>query len=344
LNSEHYFILGLTFTFSALVNYPLYKLACRIQWLKQPNSRSVHLQAVPLIGGFSIALTFLGGILSGFPPAGWSYILVAYTAIMLVGLLDDIFTLSPYRKILIEMLAGLIVIWGFDLRLESLQGFLEIGELGIVTSTLLTLLFLLIVINAINLIDGIDGFAGGFGMMASAIFAALFFHFGDRYWMLAALVLTGALAGFLIYNLSRHRKIFMGDAGSLSLGFMIAIFSLRLLQEPLSPVLQESGEVVLITAGLLMLPVFDIGRLFLTRLLQGISPFQPDRNHIHHLLIRFYSHRRSAFILVLGALLMVLLLYFFCKKLPVTYIMLGYLFLFGLYCLLVERAFAISRE
>ena len=169
-------------------------------------------------------------------------------------------------------------------------------------------------VNAYNLIDGIDGLAGIAGIVICSSFAVIFYLISEPYFVLISVTTIGLLAAFLRYNFSRgHRKIFMGDAGSLTVGFLIAFLSLKILVRSESPVLLEEGFIpgnrILFVLAILFLPVFDTLRVIVIRLLNGKSPFEADRNHLHHVLLDYsLSHKQAS--LLLGAINILIILLF----------------------------------
>ena len=161
-------------------------------------------------------------------------------------------------------------------------------ELAFPFSIALSVFFIVGIVNAFNLIDGIDGLAGSLGVIMSLTFAFLFYHAGDTGWVIVSMALAGSLVGFLIHNVSPAR-IFMGDSGSLMIGFLSAVAAIHLLK------IVSSGPIdlgfVLVTSApalvvaILIIPLFDTLRVFAMRLFKGQSPFVADRNHLHHRLL-----------------------------------------------------------
>jgi UDP-N-acetylmuramyl pentapeptide phosphotransferase/UDP-N-acetylglucosamine-1-phosphate transferase len=151
----------------------------------------------------------------------------------------------------------------------------------------ITILIVITVINGYNLVDGIDGLAAGIGLLASLVFGMVFHRAGLQNWTLFCAVVFGSVAGFTWYNVfSRGRKIYMGDTGTLTIGFILAVMVLRYLNlnSPafFGSVIQTPVAFIL---SLLIVPVFDVFRIIILRILQGRSPFRPDRQHIHHRLV-----------------------------------------------------------
>ena len=174
-------------------------------------------------------------------------------------------------------------------------------------------------INAYNLIDGIDGLAGIAGIVICSAFAFVFYLVREPYFVLLSIMAVGILAAFLRYNFSRsHRKMFMGDGGSLTIGFLIAFLSLKILVMKESPVLSAHGFLpenrALFLLAVLFLPVFDTLRVMVIRLLNKKSPFEADRNHLHHVLLdNKLSHKQAS--LALGGLnILIIAAYIFISR------------------------------
>jgi UDP-GlcNAc:undecaprenyl-phosphate GlcNAc-1-phosphate transferase len=159
------------------------------------------------------------------------------------------------------------------------------------------------VVNAFNLMDGIDGLAGGIGVVSLVILIYLCVVVDAKILMLLYVILLSALLGFLRFNLSKSRKIFMGDAGSLAIGFIIILSGLDLLKKA-API-QETSTVLVGIFAVLTLPVFDALRVFKQRIQSGKSPFSADKTHLHHMMLQLgFNHKSSAFLIVaLSALL-----------------------------------------
>jgi UDP-N-acetylmuramyl pentapeptide phosphotransferase/UDP-N-acetylglucosamine-1-phosphate transferase len=159
---------------------------------------------------------------------------------------------------------------------------------------------MLAIINAFNLIDGIDGLASSIGIVAFSGFSVVFF-FAERYFFgLTSLVMVGILTGFLFFNLSTRNKIFMGDTGSMLIGFMVGVMSIRFLAldgSSLSRLPFNAIDVPIVLASFIIIPMFDSARVFTIRAINRKNPFSADRNHLHHVLIDAYkiSHRKASF-------------------------------------------------
>ena len=278
----------------------------------EPGERSSHRVRTPSLGGIAI---FAGAI---FAIVYWTpftvfgnlqYILCAMTIIFLVGAKDDISPVAPSKKVAAQVMAAAIVAIKSDIRLDSLYGFLGFElSLPYWLSVVLTIFTILVITNAFNLIDGINGLAGSIGLLICLLLGSWFYLAGAIEYATLAFAMAGALLAFLKYNIT-PAQVFMGDTGSLILGLVVSILSIRFIayNHGLSPAAYyhiPKGAVVAI--GLLIVPLFDTSRVFVTRMLRGQSPFQADRRHIHHLLIDYgFSHSHATGILVVFNLLVI---------------------------------------
>lgn len=254
--------------------------------LDKPDGRKQHKQAVPALGGIAI---FVALIFTGFfwmDSTSFSEartMLPALLMLFFTGISDDLAPMRAGKKLLLQLISVGIVMYG-GFRITDLHGMFGFHSLPLFSQSAITILFMTAVINAYNLIDGVDGLAGGISLLVSVAFAALFYATGDTFFCALSIILSGALIGFLQFNFN-PAKIFMGDTGSLLLGFMMALFGIRLLSTPtvLLETISVSNPMTLVM-GLLFLPVFDTMRVFYIRLSAGHSPFHADRKHLHHIL------------------------------------------------------------
>ena len=290
---KYSFLIGLISFFLGLIGMPVVvRIAKAKGFVVRPNKRMSHTGEVPNVGGLNICFSFmLTYLLFEFNQMSQSqFFLIGLFAIMAVGFIDDVLILTPIAKILGETLAGIALIGFADIRLTHLHGIFGIEQIGIIPSYLLSLFVLLAIINAINLIDGVDGLASGLGMLY-CIFFAIYFHLaGEISWSILGICMVGALAVFFIYNVFGNReKIFMGDSGSLLLGYLLTAFVFHFCE---INAYHEVPEVLHMSAApavaicVLTVPIYDTIRVSLTRIKQHRSPFEPDKNHIHHLLLR----------------------------------------------------------
>jgi UDP-GlcNAc:undecaprenyl-phosphate GlcNAc-1-phosphate transferase len=210
-----------------------------------------------------------------------------------LGIMDDVKNLSARYKLIIEIgLATIMAVAG--IRITSFSGLFGIHELPISAQYTFTLIAIVGITNAFNLIDGIDGLAGGLGFMSLVTLGIFLTLCGDTNMALIAFSLAGGLLAFLYFNLNPAR-IFMGDTGSLILGFVISIMCLRLMQVNNSMQHPIVPHAPIFALGIVLIPVFDALRVFSIRIWKGKSPFAPDKTHVHHLLTNAgYSHGFAA--------------------------------------------------
>lgn len=270
------------------------------QLMDDPDHRSSHTQRTPTLGGvaFYVSLMLCLFFVKWADNSTIGYNLMAgLTVLFVVGLKDDLMVLAPKTKIAAQIMALSFILINPDLQM-SFFGFFD---LSIWFTIPLSWFIGVAIINAYNLIDGIDGLASLVGIVIFSIFGFLFFQLGDAYYFLLSMIPVGFLVAFLRYNLSHNRKIFMGDTGSMIVGFMMTVLSLRLLSVEVSQleIIQiKQLHLLPILLAVLFVPFVDTTRVTIIRLLNKKSPFAPDRNHVHHVLIdNGLSHVKSSIIL-----------------------------------------------
>lgn len=253
-----------------------------------PDERKVHTHAVASLGGVGIFGGFLlASLLSiqGYLNPEFQYFFAAALVIFFLGLKDDLIVLSASKKFIGQVIAASILIHMGDIRLDSMHGLFGFETLPETFSLVLTYFTIIVVINSFNLIDGVDGLAASLGTLTMLIFGTYFFMIGYEAYALLAYSLAGSLIAFLIFN-HHPAKIFMGDSGSLMIGLINAILVIKFIN-----VASDASVVVPIQSAaavgvsILIIPLLDTLRVFGIRMFNGRSPFTPDRNHIHHLLL-----------------------------------------------------------
>lgn len=269
----------------------------------EPGDRKIHKGSIPTLGGIGIfggffiaMLLFVNGYIDHL-----SVVCAALMFIFFMGEKDDLINMSPKKKLLIEFSAAGLIAIGADVRFTSLHGFLGIEVLPFWASILLTIFAIVFIMNAFNLVDGIDGLAAGIGILASVIYGTWFYITGDIGYTVMCAAIAGALCAFLPYNFHKGKlKIFMGDTGSLTVGFLLAVLSIRFNENNVNHISNFSFDSApAIILSILILPLFDTIRVFIIRLQQKKNPFYGDNNHFHHRLLRMgFSHAQSTFILV----------------------------------------------
>ncbi|MBR6017406.1 MAG: undecaprenyl/decaprenyl-phosphate alpha-N-acetylglucosaminyl 1-phosphate transferase [Paludibacteraceae bacterium] len=290
---NHLYLVGIFSFVLGLILMPLViRIAKQKDLVVRPNKRMSHTGSIPNIGGIDICVSFLlTYLVLEFNTLQQSqFLLIGVFTIVAVGLVDDILILSPLGKLLGEVLAAIAMIGFADLRITHLHGLLGIEQISVLPSYLISLFVLVAIINAINLIDGIDGLASGLGMIYCLFFAIYFMLVGETAWAIMAISLIGSLAVYFIFNVFGHKqKIFMGDSGALLLGYVLSAFvfhfcELNAYNQVPVPFHMSAAPAVAICV--LTVPIFDTIRVSLTRIKHRKSPFRPDKNHIHHLLLR----------------------------------------------------------
>jgi len=274
-----------SFLISAIVIAVLIPLSRRLGWLDNPDTRKQHDEPTPAIGGFGV---FLGIVLPAFVLFGLTRETASFFAgglmLVVIGALDDRFHINWKVRIVVQFLATLVLIYGAQTRAEHvgpLFGFGDI-ELGIL-SVPFTVFITLALINVLNMFDGIDGLLGSVCAAVTAMFICAAVYSGAYDVALALVWVLGALCGFLWFNLRRpgqpRARVFMGDAGSGFIGFLLAFVIFRLTQNPGHPVSPVLGPYLLAP------PIIDGLVVIVRRVLRGDSPFDAGRDHAHHLML-----------------------------------------------------------
>ncbi|MCA6361849.1 MAG: undecaprenyl/decaprenyl-phosphate alpha-N-acetylglucosaminyl 1-phosphate transferase [Bacteroidetes bacterium] len=316
---EHLILAFLTSFFVVLLVTPsLIKVAFLKRLFDEPGeARKLHKRVVPTIGGiiifaatvFAVSLWFPNGInqydglIRGVKD--FQYVVATLLMLFFVGIKDDIVGTAPIKKLAAHIIVGMILVLMAEIRIRSLHGLFGIYDIPLWASIFLSLFTYIVVVNAFNLIDGVDGLASGVGLIASAAFGTIFMLGGDLVMALLSFSLAGSLAAFLFFNFS-PAKIFMGDSGSLSIGLIMSILAIKLVefvpQENTPLVIKELVSPVTVLA-ILVYPLTDTLRIFIYRAIKGISPFSADRNHLHHLLIDSgFSHKSTVISIYSGTL------------------------------------------
>lgn len=262
--------------------------------LDKPDHRKKHKNVTPNLGGIAIfsAFAFVACLFNiGEYLSSWEYILGGAFLLFVTGLKDDLVSIDPYKKFGAQFMAALIIVFLADIRLDSLHGFLGIDHLPYIISFGLSIVGITFVTNAFNLIDGVDGLAGSLSFLICSFYGIVFGLNHDYGFAMAGFALAGTIVGFLRYNIN-PAKIFMGDTGSLILGFMVAVMSIAFVarvnvhsENSFISSLFGSGASLSVALAAIIVPVYDTFRVFTLRILKGFSPFHPDRTHIHHVLL-----------------------------------------------------------
>lgn len=325
LSAMHFWIVNLCLVFflcvlfAGIVIPQILLIAFRRQLFDEPDERKIHHCVVPRLGGiafkpvvfFSVALILGVNLALGNHEIltemtndvqalsfGFCTLMVLY----LVGMADDLVGVRYLAKFVIQILCGIMLIAG-GIYFNDLHGLLGIHDLPFWVGYPLTILVAVFIINAINLIDGIDGLASGLCSIACLFYGLIFFMLDQYVYAMLAFATLGVLVPFFYYNVfgnAEHgRKIFMGDTGSLTIGMMLCFLSIRLTQ--CAPELHAGIPHPLVLAfSPLLIPCFDVVRVYLHRVRNGKNPFMPDKNHIHHKMLAVGMGQRTAMISIVS--------------------------------------------
>lgn len=288
-----------------LITFSAIPIIIRVAEMKHlfdvPDDRKVHANPVPSLGGIGIFAGFIMAFLIA-APAGWAelqYLAAAFLLIFFLGLKDDIVVLTPLKKFLGQFLAAFIIVYKGGIMIDGMFGFMGMEKLPFLMSLIFTYLTIIVITNSFNLIDGVDGLAGSLGLFTTMAFGIYFLLAQQPLYAIMAFCMAGSLTAFLIFNIS-PAKVFMGDTGSLLLGLVNSILVIKFIQiatEPTAKVFLPAAPAI--GFAILFVPLFDTLRIFGYRILSRRSPFSPDRNHVHHLLLeKGCSHSMVTFLAV----------------------------------------------
>lgn len=287
---QYFIALIVTFIAAVILTPLVKKFAIAIGAVDQPNDRKVHVLVMPRLGGLAIFLSVVIGVIF-YKPVSPFLLPIALGALIIIvtGILDDLFELSPKIKLIGQILAASVVILG-GIKVEFINlpfdARLELGLFAVP----LTLLWIIGVTNAINLIDGLDGLSAGVSSIVLATMATMAYVNGNFFVLAISMIMLGATLGFLIYNF-HPAQIFMGDTGSLFLGFMLSVLSLLGFKN-------ITLFSLLVPAIILAVPISDTLFAIVRRALKKKPLSAPDKSHLHHCLLRSgFSHRQTVLII-----------------------------------------------
>jgi len=324
---------GLAFFITAKLMPLIIKFSNKLELVDKPNERKVHAAAIPNLGGIGI---FFGYIVA---TVGWmvyyggsksigsmeaALILYGLMVLFVMGIIDDQIDMSASKKFLIQIAVAIMISAG-GTRITELNGLFEIEKMHIILQYGLTIVLLVGLVNAFNLIDGVNGLAGGIAFIDAVIMGILLYNPHAILISLLAFGMAGALLGFLIYNFGKA-KIFMGDTGSLIIGYILAVLGILTMREGTSTggFIGSNNGLTIIVVGILVLPVFDTLRVFARRVfIEKKSPFSPDKTHVHHLLLdtltkKKITHKDVAIVLYIANIIIIATA-FLLKDLPASF-------------------------
>ncbi|USD65105.1 UDP-N-acetylglucosamine--undecaprenyl-phosphate N-acetylglucosaminephosphotransferase [Vibrio sp. SCSIO 43136] len=295
--------LSLVFFVSFATLFLMRKVAKQIGLVDKPNARKHHDGVIPLVGGISICIT-LGQFVVGRPDiiVHSQLFLGCILLLTFLGALDDRFDVSFKIRLLIQAALSLVMINFANLNLNYLGDMFGFGELFLsspIVSGAITILAVIGAINAFNMVDGIDGLLGGLSMVTFGALAILLKIDSQAGLAYLCIVVVVSMIPYICMNLGllgRERKVFMGDAGSMLIGFSVIWVLLSASQENLG-----SGEVLMrpVTAlWLIAIPLMDMAAIMMRRVKRGDSPFKPDREHLHHIFQRLGLSSRQTLLVI----------------------------------------------
>ncbi|MFD2532972.1 MraY family glycosyltransferase [Gracilimonas halophila] len=279
---------------------------------KPDNERKVHDRYVPTLGGIAIFIAFFVGFsLSGMAEQiiGYPYLAAGLLMLFFTGLKDDIVDLSAKIKLGVELTVAALLIFGCNMYISNFYGVFGIYEIPFWAGALVTGFTMIVVVNSFNLIDGIDGLAGGVGIIASIAFGIGFLIAGEFALATLSLVLFSTLTAFLLYNYN-PASIFMGDTGSLVVGFLLSVLAINFVGLNENPAYTAALGYTspILPIAILALPLFDTITVFYKRIRNGRSPFSPGQDHIHHSVLRAgFGHKGTTAILYFCNLFIIML-------------------------------------
>jgi UDP-GlcNAc:undecaprenyl-phosphate GlcNAc-1-phosphate transferase len=301
------------FIITLLIIPIIIRLSKKYQLVDKPDHRKVHKDPIPTLGGIGF---FSGFIFIAFSWMLWGgqladFILLSGLIVLFtMGIFDDMLDLRASLKFLIQITVALIISY-YGFKIESLHGLFGIYEMPVWAQYTFSVFLITGLINAFNLIDGIDGLAGGLAFINSVVLGIILYHQDNILYATLAFTFAGALLGFLKFNFN-PAKIFMGDTGSLVIGFLMAVLGIVVIRGGSAENITGSGtgSLTIVVVGILLLPVYDTLRVFTERILKKSSPFKPDRTHVHHLLIETGArHKKASLILYVANLTIIIMSY-----------------------------------
>ncbi|MGV2837753.1 UDP-N-acetylglucosamine--undecaprenyl-phosphate N-acetylglucosaminephosphotransferase [Vibrio cyclitrophicus] len=272
------------FSFSSL--FLMRKVAKAVGLVDKPNERKLHNGAIPLVGGIAISLSISQYLVTHPDVIPHSEVFLAsIAALIVIGALDDKFDISFKIRLIVQAILSICMMYFADLRLENIGNLFGLGDLHLgFLSPVITILAVIGAINAFNMVDGIDGLLGGLAIVTLGAIAILLKVDSQHGLAYLCVVFIVAIIPYILMNLGilgRERKVFMGDAGSMMIGFTVIWLLLGASQDP-----SESLMRPITALWLIAVPLMDMAAIMFRRVRRGVSPFKPDREHLHHIFQR----------------------------------------------------------
>lgn len=310
---EHWFYI-LPFVVAAMAVFVVHPSLAKIAHMKSivdnPDARKLNKVPVPVLGGVAVFFGIMFSLsIAGYYIEGMNIqfeLIIAMMIMLYTGVGDDILQLSPRLRFALQIFVVCLMMFLCGIYIDDFHGLWGVGELPWYVAVALTIFSCVGIINSINLIDGVDGLCSGYGVFASMMFAVCFMLMGDVSYAVLAFAVAGAIFPFMLHNMFGEKyKMFLGDGGSLVLGFICSLYVMRIIQSGDDVV---SGSTISFTLAVLSIPVFDTVRVMVARIINHRSPFSPDKTHLHHMFISLgYSHVITAINIIMlnGAIVLI---------------------------------------
>ncbi len=339
-------IFFLSFIVCYLLSFPVRFLASGLAILDYPEQRKIHAVPVPSLGGLALLVAFVAAAIVAakmYPQRFFLFrpelegLVIGAAIVTMLGLWDDVRGSGAVMKLMVQGAVGVLMyLYGFRIERITMpfEGMVELQWVGLV----LTVLWYCVIMNAMNLIDGLDGLAAGISAIAGVTIFAISFHWNDPLAAFVALAIVGISLGFLPHNFY-PAKLFMGDTGSLLLGFLLA--SLTLITSTKAPAILT----LLVPLVALGLPLVDTAYAFVRRCFTGAHPFRADKRHLHHRLLALgFSHKRVVVLLYYVSGYLGLMAYILSKVSPGITLLTVLILAIGLFLLIENLNFLERRD
>lgn len=361
---EYLIVLFCCFSIALLLGWGITPRILLISYRKrlfdEPDDRKVHAQPVPRLGGLSFLPSILiafcmtmafcetTGIMAGrFGVSASEFMLLAAGCMILylAGVGDDLVGMSYSSKFLVQIISALILVSSGNM-IKSLGGLFGILDIPVWAGVLLSVFIIVYILNAVNLIDGIDGLASGLCSISLFSLSILLVGIGHYGYALLAVATLGVIIPFWLYNVfgnvQRGHKLFMGDTGSLTLGFILAFLALHIGN---CINFEGDGKSLVLAFSTLLVPLFDVVRVVIHRIREHKNPFLPDNNHFHHKLLRTgLGVRMVMVVILLVSVLFLVLNYYLCRIMSITGILVVDCFLWILIHLVIDYAMVLRKR
>ena len=299
--------------FSFLTGFNIQKLIREYDLFPKKKDRDIHKNKVPSSIGTGFLIVFTLGTIfyqeSFVNVVDYTALIVTLTIIVVLGFLDDLNALSSKKKILFQIIAiGVFLYFNNHLIVNNLNFFLGITQISTIPSIIFTIFIGIIMINGLNLIDGIDGFAAIVSMICSSLFAIIFWSIGSSIPFLMSILIFAILAGYLPINFSKTKKGFMGDSGSMFLGYLFFVLTLIYLQSDFIffiNVIKDKSVLPLAPLSIYIIPILDTLSIYYYRFSIGKKPLSADNFHLHHMMLHYINPNPLILSLIAGAFVVI---------------------------------------